>query len=416
MRYLTLVMLNIAFFCLAVLGYFFLQIRKKEQKRFLEYAFLFTLAMLFLNLVLTLLYANAASYGSALLWYRLSYLSRPLFFVGLSLLFNGFLYTGPLPPRKRLFFLLLFAAPLVAGGLGGLWEASGLVLSPTGNRVVQDTGSFAYFYFLFFILFFFSECLYLLFKSLRRAASNRVKQMNRYFVRLFLFVWSGAILAKYIVPLLLGEQSQYEPGYGYSVVTLGVFGLVFAYRKYGFLQENLPLKLQLVLEHIGDGVVFADSNGRIVEWNRASLQLSGASSGQLAGKALDDLFPGFDPATCTVDKHQGLRQRWDTVLHCCDTVERHVTLYLRRVYDGFGDMIGYLAVFRINRELEELVGRYKLTARELEILKLICAGVNNKKIGKQLFISYNTVRNHVQNIYLKTGVTSKSQLIKLFFL
>src|SRR6185437_15823358 len=40
----------------------------------------------------------------------------------------------------------------------------------------------------------------------------------------------------------------------------------------------------------------------------------------------------------------------------------------------------------------------KLTDRELEVLKLIATGANNSKIAKTLFISENTVKNHVRNI------------------
>ena len=54
-----------------------------------------------------------------------------------------------------------------------------------------------------------------------------------------------------------------------------------------------------------------------------------------------------------------------------------------------------------------------LSDRELEILKSLVDGLDYKKIAENLFISPNTVRNHIAKIYNKLYVTSKSQAVKL---
>ncbi|MFW5804856.1 MAG: ATP-binding protein, partial [bacterium] len=61
----------------------------------------------------------------------------------------------------------------------------------------------------------------------------------------------------------------------------------------------------------------------------------------------------------------------------------------------------------------DLLENYHITPREKEIIKLLVEGKTYKTIGKELFISEKTVTNHVQNIYEKTGVNNKAQLIKL---
>jgi DNA-binding CsgD family transcriptional regulator len=55
-----------------------------------------------------------------------------------------------------------------------------------------------------------------------------------------------------------------------------------------------------------------------------------------------------------------------------------------------------------------------LTSREGGVLKLILQGRSNADIGKELFISIHTVKNHITNIYSKLGVRSRWQLISLF--
>ena len=54
---------------------------------------------------------------------------------------------------------------------------------------------------------------------------------------------------------------------------------------------------------------------------------------------------------------------------------------------------------------------YSLTARELEILNLLVEGMSNASIAKRLFISIQTVRNHIRHIYEKLQVHSKSQAV-----
>ena len=49
-----------------------------------------------------------------------------------------------------------------------------------------------------------------------------------------------------------------------------------------------------------------------------------------------------------------------------------------------------------------------LTARELEVLRLVAAGKSNREIAAELVISEHTVARHVQNIFAKLGVSSRT--------
>ncbi len=53
-------------------------------------------------------------------------------------------------------------------------------------------------------------------------------------------------------------------------------------------------------------------------------------------------------------------------------------------------------------------GTHGLTARELEMLRLVAAGKSNHAIAAELFISDHTVRRHLQNIVRKLGVSSRA--------
>jgi DNA-binding NarL/FixJ family response regulator len=53
----------------------------------------------------------------------------------------------------------------------------------------------------------------------------------------------------------------------------------------------------------------------------------------------------------------------------------------------------------------------KLTDREMQVLKLIARGMNNRDIAKELFISENTVKNHVRNILEKLQIHSRMEAV-----
>ena len=57
--------------------------------------------------------------------------------------------------------------------------------------------------------------------------------------------------------------------------------------------------------------------------------------------------------------------------------------------------------------------RYHITEREFEVVKLIKAGLTNKEIAAELTISVNTVNNHIANIFAKTDVGSRIDLLNL---
>lgn len=55
--------------------------------------------------------------------------------------------------------------------------------------------------------------------------------------------------------------------------------------------------------------------------------------------------------------------------------------------------------------------RPSLTGRELEILGAIADGNTSKEIGEKLYISENTVKNHVRNILDKLGLRSRNEAV-----
>ncbi|MDA8282558.1 MAG: response regulator transcription factor, partial [Actinomycetota bacterium] len=60
---------------------------------------------------------------------------------------------------------------------------------------------------------------------------------------------------------------------------------------------------------------------------------------------------------------------------------------------------------------QEQVSAPVLTARELEVLKLVARGLSNREVAEGLFISENTVKNHVRNILEKLHLHSRMEAV-----
>ena len=90
---------------------------------------------------------------------------------------------------------------------------------------------------------------------------------------------------------------------------------------------------------------------------------------------------------------------------------------VRLVADGQSLISPAMAV-KLLDEFKQLTGPERsavvaprLTDRELQVLRLVARGLSNKDVAKDLFISENTVKNHVRNILEKLQLHSRMEAV-----
>jgi len=85
-------------------------------------------------------------------------------------------------------------------------------------------------------------------------------------------------------------------------------------------------------------------------------------------------------------------------------------LELEAARSTFADLDAALDIARLDSSLATPMGddRHGLTAREVEVLRLVAAGQSNREIAAALVISEHTVARHLQNIFAKLGVSSRT--------
>lgn len=89
---------------------------------------------------------------------------------------------------------------------------------------------------------------------------------------------------------------------------------------------------------------------------------------------------------------------------------------IKDAYEGGSPMSSGIARQVINAFKETKVKNstaedYKLSSREVEVLNLLADGYNYQEIAENMFISVDTVRHHIRNIYKKLHVHSQSEAV-----
>ncbi|WP_163645930.1 helix-turn-helix transcriptional regulator [Mycobacterium conspicuum] len=115
-------------------------------------------------------------------------------------------------------------------------------------------------------------------------------------------------------------------------------------------------------------------------------------------------------------------RRMGSVVHITETLARQAlfaasrgrTDDARRLADEASAMATSIGQVRVLDLVNPLLttgseGPDGLTDREVEVLRLLAAGLSNRAIGERLFISTNTAANHVRSILLKTGAANRTQ-------
>ncbi len=61
---------------------------------------------------------------------------------------------------------------------------------------------------------------------------------------------------------------------------------------------------------------------------------------------------------------------------------------------------------------EEAMNELGISKRELEVLQLMAVGLSNQEIAERLFVSLNTIKTHISNLFEKLDVKRRTQAVE----
>ena len=199
--------------------------------------------------------------------------------------------------------------------------------------------------------------------------------------------------------------------------------------------KNGIVDLESFLAGTADGVCAIGSEGIILAWNASAERILGYPAREAVGKTCREIFDGRDIAGnstcsefCTVRAHA---KRCQPVQHFqFQTRTRNgdpVWLDVSIVFLGGNSPVLRVHLFRdvtANHQMERILReklalpvlsgpppQQELTSRESEILHLMKEGATTEAIAERLYISRATVRNHIQNTFMKLEVHNRLEAV-----
>ena len=257
------------------------------------------------------------------------------------------------------------------------------------------------------------------------------------FLYLFPIMLVAAFLPRWAVAsfgvtcALLAEAFGYLPTsfirLTFEILALSGCGLLFgeAVRSSLRHRRESEAKLEALVETSPAAIVIVDQLGFVESANRAALELMAPRGGRLIGCPIAAFLPELHHALRWEEAK--FRASMECPAHRGNGDVFTASVWFSTYKEGpFNKLAAIIA--EVTREDEDgdaavadlpsldLSGyraKAPLNTRETEVLQLLVQGLANKEIAVRMKISESVVKNTIQHLFSKTGVRSRSQLVRV---
>jgi PAS domain S-box-containing protein len=178
-------------------------------------------------------------------------------------------------------------------------------------------------------------------------------------------------------------------------------------------------RLRALVETSPAAIVTVDGRGSIELANQAAIQLMAPRDGQLVGNPISAFLPELHHALRWEEAPQ-FRTSMQCFGHRGNGETFMADVWFSTYREGSSPKLAAI-IGDITEEIppgpnsapSETQDRISLNNRELEVLRLLVQGLANKEIAAKMEISESAVKNTLQQLFTKTGVRTRSQLVRV---
>ena len=178
-------------------------------------------------------------------------------------------------------------------------------------------------------------------------------------------------------------------------------------------------RLRALVETSPAAIVTVDERGFIELANRAATDLMAPRDGQLVGAPIAAFLPELHYALRWEEAPQ-FRASMQCQGHRGNGESFTADVWFSTYKEGLAPKLAAI-IADVTEETTvssllstvESDGRTALTGREMDVLRLLVQGLANKEIAAQMEISESTVKNTLQQLFAKTSVRTRAQLVRV---
>ncbi len=258
------------------------------------------------------------------------------------------------------------------------------------------------------------------------------------FLYLFPIMFAAAFLPRWLVAVLgigcavLAEEfSALEPSVvrlsfeSLALVGCGLFVHELAQNRRLNLESQARLKA--LVETSPAAIVTVDERGFIELANRAAVDLMAPREGNLIGDPIAAFLPELHHAlrweeapqfraSMQCRGHRGTGETFTADIWFSTYKEGRtpkLAAIIADVSEDEGTVAGPSPAGSVNAHEVDTQDRAALSNRETDVLRLLVQGLANKEIAARMEISESAVKNAIQQLFAKTGVRTRSQLVRV---
>jgi len=213
---------------------------------------------------------------------------------------------------------------------------------------------------------------------------------------------------------------SFFPFAGFAFIFLQSVLLSLRYSNLGLRADQLTLDLHdlnqamnrfVPVQTLPDLVLLADAGGTNLQASAPMARLLGLTDDELRGLTLPQALPGWpDLPQVWTALQQDQRPR-EGLSGTIGTSRFLLSLVPSR--DKHQTLGGVIVRITGADDWDEAFERFGISAREREVCRLLLEGQTNQQIADKLFISPGTVKNHLQNLFRKTGAANRVELLRV---
>lgn len=247
----------------------------------------------------------------------------------------------------------------------------------------------------------------------RRAESNKERKQGR-IISIAMLISIVIIAADEIFLSLLQFYKTKALSPIFFVFWMG--GIWYAITKYQFLKISPAVVSECIVASIDESFLLLDNDFNIVRANRATEDLLKLPWSSLIKRPFSEVIEESEGMRNELHRlRNGAFESFSCRMHYRAKRGAPVLIdaKLKTVRDAWSDMIGVLVIGREVKGPGRFRERYRLSAREAEVINLMVQGRSRNEIAGILQLSSETVKTHITAVYNKLGINNKMQLIHL---